>query len=125
MSALIKFTKHGHHKMNVYHEKNGILQIDFQQERDIERRREVQVWLDAPEATRYFFGRNQWGEKVNEKFNSLGFYLENEPGCIKNSDLKSLHALSLPVGVLPLTAFRKALSLSRPAIDLFSFLHLT
>ena len=102
-----------------------ILDFDGQLNRDIARREGVQNWIDTPEDRKFFYGRNEWGEKINEKFRALGFYVENEVGSLKTSDLKMLHALSLPVGVLPTTAFRKALAQSKSAIELFSFLHLT
>ena len=125
LSALIKCTKSGCHEMDFSQEQNGILQRTFQLQRDKDRERDIQVWLNAPESIRYFYGHNEWGEKVNEKFRALGFYTETEPNFIEASELKTLHALSLPIGVLPLTAFRKASSASRSAIDLFSFLDLT
>lgn len=112
--------------MNQSSLRNTLIDQDFQLKRDEIRKSEVSKWIDANQNARYSFGRNIWGEKIVEQYKNLGFYVENEVnGWGDSSDLKTLHALSLPIGVLPITALRKAQKLSLSAVDLLSLIHLT
>jgi FkbM family methyltransferase len=102
-----------------------LIDSKFQNARDKIRERDVSRWLEADVSTRYIYGRNIWGEQISQVFQNLGCFEDGDPEKILGTNLNSLHALTMPMGVLPKTAFQRAKSISRSAVNAFTFLHFT
>lgn len=95
----------------------------MQQNRDRERFRIVKSWVGASASSRFIYGRNFIGAQVEKIFPSLGCFVEAELDSTTRNDLSGNLIMSVVMGISPISALKRASTITREVADVFSLVY--
>lgn len=83
----------------------------------------VDKWIDARTSGRFIYGDNEAARKISEIYPHIGVVTDTTLKQFNKQKLSESIALSVIMGVLPVTAMSRARKLSTECIDIFSFFY--